>query len=37
MSRDDETRFEPRLGRSRSRGDGRVRRPRTFLQEVQQA
>jgi type IV secretory pathway VirD2 relaxase len=37
MTRDDDSRFEPRLGRSRARGDGRVRRPQTFLQEVNRA
>ena len=37
MSRDDDLRFEPRVGRSRGRGDGRARRPLTFLQEVNRA
>ncbi len=37
MSRDDDTAFEPRVGRSRGRGDGRARRPLTFLQEVNRA
>jgi type IV secretory pathway VirD2 relaxase len=37
MTRDDDTAFEPRVGRSRGRGDGRARRPLTFLQEVQHA
>jgi hypothetical protein len=37
MTRDDDTAFEPRVGRSRGRGDGWARRPRTFLQEVQHA
>ncbi len=37
MTRDDDTAFEPRVGRSRGRGDGRARRPLTFLQEVNRA
>ncbi|MFN0220088.1 MAG: hypothetical protein ACKVP4_14900, partial [Hyphomicrobium sp.] len=38
MTRDDDTRFEPRLGRIRSRGDGRVRRsPASFTQQVMRA
>jgi len=38
MSRDDDTRFEPRLGRSRSHGEGRVGRPPTsFKQQVLRA
>jgi hypothetical protein len=37
MTRDDDARFEPRLGRSRGGSDGRVRRPRTFLREAQHA
>jgi type IV secretory pathway VirD2 relaxase len=37
MSRDDDILFEPRLGRSRTRGDARVRRPKTFIQEVRRA
>ncbi|HXP72913.1 MAG TPA: DUF3363 domain-containing protein [Stellaceae bacterium] len=37
MSRDDDILFEPYLGRSRTRGDARVRRPKTFIQEVRHA
>jgi type IV secretory pathway VirD2 relaxase len=38
MSRDDDTRFEPRLGRPRSGGEGRVGRPTTsFKQQVLRA
>jgi type IV secretory pathway VirD2 relaxase len=37
MTRDDDTRFEPRLGRSRDRSDARVRRPATFLKQVKHA
>lgn len=34
MTRDDDTRFEPRLGRSRARGEGRSRPPVSFMQRV---
>jgi hypothetical protein len=34
MTRDDDTSFEPGLGRPRDRGDARVRRPTTFLKQV---
>ena len=37
MSRDDDTRFEPRPGRSRARGDGRGRPRLSFMQQVMRA
>jgi type IV secretory pathway VirD2 relaxase len=37
MTRDDDTSFEPRLGRSRARGDARARGPTTFLKQVKRA
>jgi type IV secretory pathway VirD2 relaxase len=37
MTRDDDTHFEPRLGRSRARSNGGARRPQTFLQQVNRA
>ena len=37
MSREDDTRFEPRPGRSRARGDGRGRPRLSFMQQVMRA